>query len=214
MSKNAGLMFLAKWLKSPLTVASVTPSSPQLANAMASCLPDREGLVIELGGGTGPITKALLRSVSNPEHLVVVERDAHFYQYLKSRFPGVSVVNGDALHLAQLLKTAAPALPVRAVVSGLPLLSMTAAVQRQLIEQALMVAGVGGRFIQFSYGLTSPLKKSIEKDLRLSVRCAATVWRNVPPAKVWIYEQTEVTQMPQGTPKVVPLPLDKVGGDA
>lgn len=193
MSKNAGLMFLTKWLKSPLTVASVTPSSPQLAKAMADCLPGGDGLVIELGGGTGPITKALSHHVAQPEHLVVVERDQHFYEFLRGRFPSHTVIKGDALHLSELILAAMPNVPVRAVVSGLPLLSMSGAVQRGIVEQALNVAGEGGRFIQFSYGLSSPLKKSIAKDLNLSVRCAAQVWRNVPPAKVWIYEHARQT---------------------
>jgi phospholipid N-methyltransferase len=97
MNKNAEFVFFSKWLKSPLSVASVTPSSTQLAKAMASGLPDNEGLVIELGGGTGPITHALLEAGVRPDHLVVIERDPHFHRYLQQRFPGINVVCGDAL---------------------------------------------------------------------------------------------------------------------
>lgn len=193
MNKNAGLMFLAKWLKSPLTVASVTPSSPQLARAMAECLPAKPGLVIELGGGTGPITQALSQHVDRPGHLMVVERDRHFYDFLNRRFPELTVVHGDAMDLSDLVNHHMPSTPVRAVVSGLPLLSMSAAVQRKIVEEALRVAGPGGRMIQFSYGLSSPLRKSIEKDLNISVHCAASVWRNVPPAKVWVFENAADT---------------------
>lgn len=189
MKNNAGLMFLAKWLKSPLTVASVTPSSPQLANAMAKCLPSKDGLVVELGGGTGPITRALLTQVQRPEDLVVVERDAHFAEFLEKRFPGVTVINGDAAQLHTLLKNAQLDKPVRGVVSGLPLLSMSAQTQRNIVGQATSVAGKNGCFIQFSYGLSSPMKKSIEVELGLEALCTAHVWRNVPPAKVWVYKQ-------------------------
>lgn len=188
MKKNAGLMFLAKWLKSPLTVASVTPSSPQLAKAMADCLPPKEGVVVELGGGTGPITRVLLNNVESPSDLIVVERDKHFCEFLRKRFPGVTVVNGDACDLAALVADVAPRRAVRGVVSGLPLLSMSGNVQRKIVEQAVNVAGEDGRFIQFSYGLSSPMKKSIERELELQVECAAHVWRNVPPAKVWVYQ--------------------------
>ncbi len=205
MSKNPGLMFLTKWLKSPLTVASVTPSSPQLAKAMANCLPDGDGLVVELGGGTGPITQALTHHVKNPEHLVVLERDQHFYEFLRGRFPGNTIIKGDALELSELIGETFPGVPVRAVVSGLPLLSMSGSLQRGIVEQALTVAGKGGRFIQFSYGLSSPVKKSIAKDLNLSVNCAAHVWRNVPPAKVWVYEQNSVRGLDHKSQKVVPI---------
>lgn len=189
MKKNAGLLFLTKWIKSPLSVASVTPSSPQLASAMCRSLPDTEGVIVELGGGTGPITRCLLAQVSSPQDLLVVERDAQFAEFLGKRFPGVRVLNGDAMDLCALLDEAGVDKPVRAVVSGLPLLSMSQGVQRKIVEQAVAVTGKQGCFIQFSYGLNSPVKKVLEQDLALEVQCTAQVWRNVPPAKVWLYRQ-------------------------
>lgn len=189
MKKNVSFMFLAKWLRSPLTVASVVPSSPHLARAMSACLPDGDGLVIELGGGTGPITQALSQHVRDPRDLVVVERDQHFYEYLHTRFPEHTVICGDAAELASLLTRFAADKPVKAIVSGLPLLSMSSLLQRQILEQAMAVCADQGCFIQFSYGLTSPLKKGIQNDLGLHVRSAGQVWFNVPPARVWVYER-------------------------
>jgi phosphatidylethanolamine/phosphatidyl-N-methylethanolamine N-methyltransferase len=154
---------------------------------MASSLPKCEGLVIELGGGTGAITRALLQTRLKPDQLIVVERDPYFYRYLKQRFPDVNVLCGDAMHLKSLLNGSLDKFPVRAVVSGLPLLSMNAKEQKQLLEHALSLTEGKGTFIQFSYALTSPLKKSVAKELQLVSQCVAHVWRNVPPAKVWVY---------------------------
>ena len=195
MNKNAEFVFFSKWLKSPLSVASVTPSSTQLARAMASSLPDNDGLVIELGGGTGPITHALLEAGVRPDHLVVIERDPHFHRYLQKRFPGINVVCGDALHLKLLVEGLSAKIAACAVVSGLPLLSMNAATQTQLLEQSMYLTRGKGPFIQFSYSLTSPLKKTVEKELGLVSNCVAQVWRNVPPAKVWMYEQKEAYRL-------------------
>jgi len=188
--KNADLIFFSKWLKSPRSVASLTPSSARLAKAMASSLPtDNDGLVIELGGGTGPITHALLEAGVRPDKLVVIERDPHFYHYLRHRFPGIKVLCGDALQLTSLTESMSAEIPIRAVVSGLPLLSMNAITQKRLLEQSMSLSKGKGSFIQFSYGLTSPLKKTVKNNLGLVSRCVARVWRNIPPAKVWMFEQ-------------------------
>lgn len=188
MANNAELVFFSKWLKSPLGVASVTPSSTKLARAMAANLPAADGLVIELGGGTGPITHALLEAGVDPDHLIVIERDQHFHDYLKQRFPAVTVIRGDAFQVHALIESLKRGMRTRAVVSGLPMVPMNAGDQHKLMSRALTLSQGDGPFIQFSYGLRSPLKPAVQRELGLSVRCAAQVWRNIPPAKVWVYE--------------------------
>jgi phospholipid N-methyltransferase len=195
MNKNAELVFFSKWLRSPMRVASVMPSSSQLARAMASALPDREGLVVELGGGTGPVTHALLDAGVRAEQLVVIERDPHFHRHLMRRFPGVAVLLGDAFEMHALVSRLAHDMPIRAVVSGLPLVPMSAAEQRRIISQTLQLTGGAGPLIQFSYSLTSPLQKSVKHELGLSSHCVTHVWRNIPPAKVWRYERQELPQV-------------------
>lgn len=194
MPQNADFVFFSKWLREPLRVASVTPSSVHLARAIAAALPPGGGLVVELGGGTGSITQALLNTGLDADCLAVIERDPGFFQYLEQRFGAVRLILGDAFHLQTLVRELACVMPIRAVVSGLPLLTMSPALQRHLLVQALEVTQGLGPFIQFSYGLGSPLRSSVRTSLRLSARCAAQVWRNVPPAKVWVYE-TQQTAM-------------------
>lgn len=191
MAQNAELVFFSKWLKSPLKVASVRPSSAQLASAMAAALPENDGLVIELGGGTGAITQALLNAGVTLDRLVVIERDADFHRHLHKRFPGIKLLRGDALHLRSLLRGNGDA-PLRAIVSGLPLLSMNAAAQRRLMQEAFSLTSTPIPFIQFTYGLASPLRKTIQHELGLSARCVSKVYRNLPPAKVWVYEKSPV----------------------
>ena len=184
---NSEMMFLSRWIKSPLSVAAITSSSARLARVMAANLPDGDGPVIELGGGTGKITRALLDAGVSPDQLVVVERDLHFYNYMKQRFPQVTVIQGDACELTSLLKDLQIQTLARAVVSGLPLLAMDADTQKKIVEQSLSLTRQHGVLIQFSYGLFSPVKNSVQVELGLKSRCVGQVWKNIPPAKVWTY---------------------------
>ncbi|MCW8956479.1 MAG: hypothetical protein OQL09_06320 [Gammaproteobacteria bacterium] len=184
---NSEMMFLSRWIKSPLQVAAITSSSVGLAKAMAANLPDGDGLVIELGGGTGKITRALLEAGVSADDLIVVERDPHFFHYMKQHFPEVTVLFGDACDLTNLLTELQIKKAARAVVSGLPLLAMDAITQKKIVQQSLSLTRQNGSFIQFSYGLFSPVKNSVQLELALKSCCVAQVWKNIPPAKVWTY---------------------------
>ena len=73
--------FIGSWIKKPLAVGAVTPSSKQLARAMAQYVDaTATGPVIELGPGTGPITEALVEHGVDPARLVLVEFNPAFCQ--------------------------------------------------------------------------------------------------------------------------------------
>ncbi|OZC35860.1 hypothetical protein B9Q17_12325 [Marinobacter vinifirmus] len=187
---DANWLFFRKWMRTPLSVASIMPSSSDLARAMASALPETGGMVVELGGGTGAITAALLERGVLHEDILIIERDPQFCGFLKQRFPGIRVLQGDARSLKSLLSTSSIELPVRAVVSGLPLLAMPARMQASLLHQSFALTGGSGPFIQFSYSLLSPLKKAVRDRLGVKEACVSQVWRNLPPAKVWHFYGT------------------------
>ena len=72
-------LILKLWLKNPMKIGTVAPSSPELASAMARQIPpgvaQGDGYVVELGGGTGPVTRAILKAGVPPDRLIVLERD-------------------------------------------------------------------------------------------------------------------------------------------
>jgi phosphatidylethanolamine/phosphatidyl-N-methylethanolamine N-methyltransferase len=142
-------------------------------------------LVVELGGGTGSITRGLLGAGLPPERLVVVERDERLHRLLQERFPGLLVVRGDATQLVQLLRPLGIA-HVSAVVSGLPLLSMPKRMRHRIVEQSFALLGEQGALVQFTYGIASPLP---EREFPVNGRVKALVWRNLPPAFVWRFER-------------------------
>ena len=122
---------------------AVAVSSPELAAAMARQVPRHpDGYVVELGGGTGSVTRALLASGVPAQRLVVIERDPTLHRYLSDHFPGVRVLLGDAVHLPSLLRRHEIG-PVAAIVSSLPLLSLKRSIQLRIGAQAFAVLEPG-----------------------------------------------------------------------
>jgi phosphatidylethanolamine/phosphatidyl-N-methylethanolamine N-methyltransferase len=176
------LRFLRALITRPKNIGAVLPSGPALANAMARQITAR-GPVLELGPGTGAITAAILEHGTPPESLTCVEYDGDFARHLRARFAGVNIVQGDAFDLDKTLS--APHLQFAAILSGLPLLNFPMAARRRLVDGALARLAPGGVFAQFSYGPHAPVTPPAGSD----VTRAATVWANVPPARVWVYRR-------------------------
>jgi len=191
MLKDTRLL-LKLWLKNPRHIGAIAVSSPELAAAMARQIPPHaQGFVIELGGGTGAVTRAILKAGVRPDRLIVVERDPVLHDHLVKRFPGVRVLLGDAMHLQALLKRH-DIRPVAAIVSSLPLLSMKRSVQYRIGAQAFAALGAGAPFIQFTYGLFSPLPK---ERLGILGQVAERVLQNLPPASVWRYHRAAALKL-------------------
>jgi phospholipid N-methyltransferase len=172
-------------LANPRAVGACCPSSPSLAHAIALevSIPC-DGLVVELGGGTGAVTAALLRRGVVPEQLVVIEQDRLLAQHLKCRFPDVTIINGNAVRFSQLLNRGGRL--IKTVVSSLPLLSLPSATVEDLGKELQAVIGREGTFIQYTYRLNNgpcPLSEYLERT------AAKIVWGNLPPAKIEVFRQ-------------------------
>jgi phosphatidylethanolamine/phosphatidyl-N-methylethanolamine N-methyltransferase len=172
--------FLKGAMLDPGGVAAPTPSSPALAAAIAAKVdPLKPGLVVELGAGSGAVTEALLARGIAPERLIAVEFNDYFAKLLVQRFPGVTVIRGDAFELDKHLPIGEP---IAAIVSGVPLLNFPLRDRRALIERALVLQGVSGRFIQLSYGWRPPVVSVFGVAPARDI-----VWRNFPPAHIWTF---------------------------
>lgn len=188
MSKLASdpALFFRLWLKDPFRIGAIAPSGLELARAMANQVPDTTHYpVVELGGGTGVITQALLERGIPPEKLICVERNPTLHDLLQKRFPQINVVQGDAAHLGALLHPHGVS-KVSAVVSGLPLLAFRKSVQQEIVTAAFALLERGAPFIQFTYGPFSPLPR---KELGLLGRVRKRILSNLPPASVWVYHR-------------------------
>lgn len=187
----AGWTFFRQWLKNPLRVAAISPSSKQLARQMMTQLPRPCRRVIELGGGTGVFTQALIDHGLAPADLLVLELNEELHQHLVKQFPGATVVCGDAGNLFDIARASGFAGEHRAdaVISGLGLLSMPRQTQQAILQAAFDSLQPDGRFIQFTYGPANPVTREVVEALELTVRRASFTWWNVPPATVYVYQR-------------------------
>ena len=174
--------FLRGLISNPRGVSAPTPSSPALSRTIAEQVDiTREGLVIELGPGTGVVTQALLARGIAPQRLIAIEHTACFAQLVRRRFPAVRVHQGDALGFEKYLPHHTP---VSAVVSGLPLLQFPLDQRVSLLRRALACQDKGGCFVQLSYSWRPPVPPDPGMQLEKTA-----VWRNFPPAHVWTYRR-------------------------
>jgi phosphatidylethanolamine/phosphatidyl-N-methylethanolamine N-methyltransferase len=177
---NDWLSFAQRLARNPRAVGAVGPSSAPLAQAMAAQIDAAvPGRILELGPGTGAITRALLARGVDPARIVAVEADAKFAHLLRERIPGIDVLEGDAMRADEIERLG----PFAAVISSLPLLNFPDATVTAFVEAMLRLLPPGAPFVQYSYGVKPP----VPRTATLKVRLAAKVWRNLPPARIWIY---------------------------
>jgi phosphatidylethanolamine/phosphatidyl-N-methylethanolamine N-methyltransferase len=181
-----GAHFFRSLIAAPQLTGAVAPSGRALARAMAAAAGSApRDLIVELGPGTGPVTQALIESGVAPEQLVLLEYDPGFCGILKERFAPRAIVQGDAYDLPGALMEFAGQ-PIAAVVSSLPLLNQPPRRRAKLIADAFALMGPAGVFVQFTYGLVSPIPREACAE-RYSAHRGRRIWRNLPPACVWTY---------------------------
>ena len=173
------LHFMRECVRNPRQMGAMCPSSPFLARRMASLVPEGDGVVVELGAGGGAVTAALLAQGILPRDLVLIERSAVLAAHLARRFPGVTLIHGDAAQLSgfDILSDR----PIRAIVSSLPLRSLGRPVAQRILDQVSLISSLGTVFIQFTYALRGErhgIAPGYERDQ------ACVVWRNLPPARI------------------------------
>lgn len=172
------ILFFKEIIRHPKTMGACFPSSTRLANAMAAQVPlDRKGIVIELGGGTGVITSALLAHGVAAGNLYVIERSRKLCQFLRKRYPNVNIIEGDAASFTKLVPNNKT---ITAIVSGLPLRTLPKIKVRAIAQEVSRALQSESLIIQFTYDLR----------LRLALKIPLTrvhskiIWRNLPPARV------------------------------
>ena len=187
-------LFLKRWLRQPLSMGAVMPSGPLLTRALALTavreMQGRDGHVVELGAGTGEVTKALLAAGIASDRLALVERDPELISFLRRHFRGPRIIEGDAARLPKLLAREGVA-KTATVVSGLPLLSLPAEVVTGIVHGVFEALPKGAALVQFTYGPSPPIPKALRENLHLVGAHGRRIWRNVPPAVVWTFRRPQ-----------------------
>lgn len=178
------LAFLKALVINPKTTGALLPSSKQLAKAMASYITlSEKGLVVELGAGTGMITQAILDTGISPEQVIAIECVPHLIRELRHQFPSITVIEGNAAHLTELLKNQKQ--PVDTIISGLPLRSLPKETGQAILAQIPALLSHQGKFVQFTYDIRRYEKNYYPSYYHLLD--STIVWRNIPPAKIDVF---------------------------
>jgi phosphatidylethanolamine/phosphatidyl-N-methylethanolamine N-methyltransferase len=180
------IRFFKGMMQGPKTVGAIVPTSSITAKRMASVIDLKSGLpVLELGPGTGVITKQILARGVAPEKIVSVEYSEDFYRRLVEDYAGVNFIHGDAFDLKTSLGSFADQ-TFDCVISAVPMLSFPMEARIQLLEDLLSRIPEGRPVVQITYGPVSPI---IAKPDRYHIQHFDFVVRNIPPAQLWIYRK-------------------------
>jgi phospholipid N-methyltransferase len=160
------LQFIAEALRDFRHTGSVWPSSPILAQAMTSAIAAIDGprRVLEVGPGTGPFTKAILRKLRAGDHFEMVEINRNFCRRLekdllsgyRDRHPNVTV----RLHCAPIEEARVEG-PFDVIVCGLPFNNFPPKLMRQIFRRMFELLKDDGELVYFEYAGVRVLKGPI-----------------------------------------------------
>ena len=176
-------LFFRRWLRNPLQMGSIIPSSPALCRKIAAAVergPDE--YVLELGAGTGVLSAALIAAGVPANKLIVVEIVPEMAQFLRESLPGVNVICGDAFDLNNTLPAHMQS-QIGTAICGIPLV-MLPLERQEAFRDAVEAVAPGKGFLLYTYCATSPLPYG---KLGMAARRMAFTLANFPPASVWRY---------------------------
>ncbi len=184
------LQFFRASLKNPLMIGAVLPSSKRLANAMVKNLTlSADDSVIEFGPGTGSLTDAIAKTLSNDSQYLGIELEEKFIFLLKQRFPELFFKHGSAEN-TQHYCDEMNMLSVKAIISALPFASLPKDVQMRIIhsiEKVLVKPGSMFRTFQYAHAYKFPNAINFRERMNhIFGPChrSPLLVANVPPAYV------------------------------
>jgi phospholipid N-methyltransferase len=183
-------------LTSIRTSGTIMPSSRHLVNRLLAGIDFTRALdIVELGVGTGCVTREILRRMRPDARLVSLEINPEFVQLglRRIRDPRLRLRQGCASALPQALRDEGLD-RVDAVVSSLPLRIMDQALVNRILDVSRASLRPGGRFHQYQYSL-SHYEQLASRFADVGIRFT---FRNTPPA--FVYECT-------GTDGCAPVPV-------
>jgi phosphatidylethanolamine/phosphatidyl-N-methylethanolamine N-methyltransferase len=183
---NENIEFLQAFLKNPAKVGSIAPSSPELALKMLEGIePAADNIVIELGVGTGAITKFIQDIVPDDRSYLGIELDSSLVRLLRENFPEMNIVSGNAMETGAIHKRSGLG-KVGYIVCCLPFVSLPAKVRSGVLDEVdkFMQKGCEFRTLQYAHGyyLPSAIKfRDLMRSRYGKEKRSSLVVKNVPP---------------------------------
>ena len=186
--------FLRQFLRHPGKTGAVAPSSEGLAELIT----DRAGLaeasvIVEWGPGTGVFTEKILQKKRPDALFFALEMNPDFVATTQARCPGAQVFQDSAANTRYYLERHGLR-QCDCVICGLPWAAFDESLQDALLDTLVAILRPGGRFVTFAYlqGLLMPAGRRFRRKLKsrfTHVTTTRTVWRNLPPAFVYVATQ-------------------------
>lgn len=174
----------------PLQVATLFPTSAALGRRLAATVdPGGRGAVVELGPGSGAITRHLATRVGDPDRYVGLEVSADLIGVLRARHPELRFHRGRARLLGRLLADG----EADSVIASLPWTILPSEERDASVEAVARALRSGGTLATFIclHAVGFHGARALLGQLRAwfrEVRPTFLEWRNLPPAVV--YEAT------------------------
>jgi len=187
---KASLEFFKGFLKNPKEVGSVIPSSRFLTRRTLECGDVRRArVIVELGPGTGVLTRHALEHMRPDAKLVAIEISEDFVEVLRKDFPDprVYVHHGSATEIeAALAKVGETRADL--VMSGIPFSTLEHGVGLETLRAAKRVLTPEGRFV--AYQFRSKVRDLGDPVFGARPETHSGFW-NVPPMRIYVWRQSE-----------------------
>lgn len=184
---NGSQLFLQQFLRHPLQVGSIIPSSRFLERRIVEAAGiNTARLVVELGPGTGGTTRALLRAMPRDARLLTIEINPDLHAMV-SHINDERLINhlGSACDIDDILSRHNLGKP-DAVISGIPFSTMSRDLGTRIIEAVSEVLSPNGRFIAYqARDRVATLCRPI-----MGTEQAATEYFNIPPMRVYQWQKS------------------------
>jgi len=185
---NPQWQFLRGFLKHPVMVGSIIPSSRKLMDKMLGPVDWKTTrLFVEYGPGVGTFTRPILQRLPADATLVTIDTNPEFTRYLKESIddPRLVAVTGSAADVEAILADRNLG-SADYVLSGLPFSTLPPGVGDSIAKATGKVIRPGGAFLvyQFSPKVLDFIKPHFERIDR------GFEWINVPPATLfWAWRE-------------------------
>jgi phospholipid N-methyltransferase len=185
---NPRWQFLRGFLKNPVMVGSVIPSSRVLIEKMLGPVDwSATKVFVEYGPGVGTFTRPILDKLGPDAKLVAIDTNAEFTEFLRGSINDerLVAVTGSAADVEKILSDRGLD-AADFVLSGLPFSTLPPGIGEQIAEATARVIRPGGAFLvyQFSPKVLNFIKPWFERIDR------GFEWINVPPATLfWAWRE-------------------------
>jgi phospholipid N-methyltransferase len=185
---NGRFIFFKEFLKHPLEVSSIIPSSRFLERRiLAEARIDSGKTIIELGSGNGGTTRAILRAMPRHATLLSIEINPHLHT-LVSRIDDDRLIAhlGSACELKEIVSMYGVD-PPEVVISGIPFSTMSYQSGFQVLEAVSSVLAPNGRFVAYQ---VSTRVASLSRPFLGQGQWVVELL-NIPPMRVYHWQKND-----------------------